>query len=139
VAFVTIGFVLMAVGMTALYAPYYSSFSLQNLIGSFFLIGGGMFVADAFWSRHEGRFVPEFSLGLLYFISENLLISAIAPGIELDMGADKWDRLSEHRRCSLGGTAWHTPGRCNGGDRSELQRAGNHNVCPRHAEDAGNA
>ncbi len=64
----TIGLALMAVGMAALYAPYYSSFSLQNLIGSFFLIGGGMLVVDAFWSRHEGRFVPEFLLGLLYLI-----------------------------------------------------------------------
>ncbi|MGA3113806.1 MAG: HdeD family acid-resistance protein [Syntrophobacteraceae bacterium] len=65
---VTIGFVMFTLGMTALYAPYYSSFSLQNLIGSFFLISGGMFVADAFSSRHEGRFVPEFLLGLLYLI-----------------------------------------------------------------------
>ena len=64
----TIGLALMAVGMAALYAPYYSSFSLQNLIGSFFLIGGGMLVVDAFWSRQEGRFVPEFLLGLLYLI-----------------------------------------------------------------------
>ena len=65
---VTVGFGLIAVGMTALYAPYYSSFSLQNLIGSFFLIGGGMFVADAFWARREGRFVPELSIGLLYLL-----------------------------------------------------------------------
>jgi uncharacterized membrane protein HdeD (DUF308 family) len=71
---VTIGFVLIAVGMTALYAPYYSSFSLQNMIGSFFLICGGMFVIDAFWSRQEGRFVPEFLRGLLYLIFAFLIV-----------------------------------------------------------------
>ena len=71
---VTVGFGLIAVGMTALYAPYYSSFSLHNLIGSFFLISGGMFIADAFWSRREGRFEPELLLGLLYLLFAFLII-----------------------------------------------------------------
>ncbi len=71
---VAIGFGLIVVGMTALYAPYYSSFSLQNLIGSFFLISGGMFVVNAFWSRREGRFVPELLLGLLYLIFAFLIV-----------------------------------------------------------------
>lgn len=71
---ITIGFVLIAVGMIALYAPYYSSFSLQNMIGSFFLICGGMFIMDAFWSRQEGRFVPEFLRGLLYLIFAFLIV-----------------------------------------------------------------
>ncbi len=71
---VAIGFALIAAGMIALYAPYYSSFSLQNLIGSFFLISGGMFVVDAFGSRREGRFVPEALLGLLYLIFAFLIV-----------------------------------------------------------------
>ena len=71
---VTIGLALIAVGMIALYAPYYSSFSLQNLIGSFFLISGGIFVADALGSRREGRFVPELLLGLLYLIFAFLMV-----------------------------------------------------------------
>lgn len=74
-----VGFVLITVGMTALYAPYYSSFSLQNLIGFFFLISGGLFAADAFWSRREGRFVPEFLLGFLSLIFA-LLIVVFASG-----------------------------------------------------------
>ncbi len=76
---VTIGFALIAVGMTALYAPYYSGFSLQDLIGSFFLIGGGMFVADAYMCRREGRFVPELLAGLLYLIFA-VLIGVYAAG-----------------------------------------------------------
>ncbi len=63
---VAIGLGLIVIGMTALYAPYYSTFSLQDLIGSFFLISGGMFIADAFKSRQEGRFLPEFLIALLY-------------------------------------------------------------------------
>ena len=71
---VTIGAALIAVGMTALYAPYYSSFSLQNLIGSFFLISGAMFIADAFGCRREGRFVAELLLGLFYLIFAFLIV-----------------------------------------------------------------
>ncbi len=63
-----IGFGLMVVGMTALYSPYYAHFLLQYQICSFFLICGGMFVAHAFWSRGEGRFVPEVSIGISYLI-----------------------------------------------------------------------
>jgi uncharacterized membrane protein HdeD (DUF308 family) len=73
---VTIGCALIVVGLIAIYAPYYSSFSLQNLIGSFFLISGGMFVADAFGSRREGRFIPEFLLGFLYLIFAFLAVYA---------------------------------------------------------------
>ena len=65
---VAIGFGLIAIGMTGIYAPYYSGFSLQSLIGSFFLLSGGMFVADAVKSRHEGRFVPELLIALLYLL-----------------------------------------------------------------------
>jgi len=71
---VAVGLGLIVVGITALYAPYYSGFSLQNLIGSFFLISGGMLIADAFWSRREGRFVAEFLLGLLYLIFAFLIV-----------------------------------------------------------------
>ena len=65
---VTIGLALMAIGIIAVYAPYYSGFSLQNLIGFLFLISGGMFVLDSLGSRRDGRFIPEFLLGLLYLI-----------------------------------------------------------------------
>ena len=63
-----IGAGLIVIGLTAIYAPFYSGFSLQNLIGSFFLLAGGMFMADAFGSRHEGRFVPEFMMASLYLL-----------------------------------------------------------------------
>ncbi len=63
-----IGFGLIVIGMIALYAPYYSSFSKQYLICSFLLISGAMFVAHAFWARREGRFAPEVSIGFLYLL-----------------------------------------------------------------------
>ena len=65
---VAIGFGLIFIGLTAVCAPYYSSFSLQSLIGSFFLLSGAMFMADAFGSRQEGRFVPEFLIAALYIL-----------------------------------------------------------------------
>ncbi len=65
---VAIGLGLMVVGMIALYAPYYSAFSLQSLIGSFLLIGAGMFVTDALESRREGGFVPQLLIGSLYLL-----------------------------------------------------------------------
>jgi uncharacterized membrane protein HdeD (DUF308 family) len=157
----TIGLALMTVGMAALYAPYYSGFSLQNLIGSFFLISGGMLVVDAFWSRHEGRFVPEFLLGLLYLIfvlpiavyaagearalTLFLSIFSVLEGIlkiflSLRLRRESnWTWGLTSGIVSAGGAARRTPGRRDGGDRSELQRAGHHNDCTRHAEDAGNA
>jgi uncharacterized membrane protein HdeD (DUF308 family) len=65
---VAIGFGLISLGMLALYAPFYSTFALPDLIGSFLLIGGGMFVAHAIRSLREGRFIPEFLLGFLYLL-----------------------------------------------------------------------
>ena len=65
-----VGFVLIAVGMTALYAPYYSSFSLQNLIGFFFPDQRRACLPRMlFWSRREGQICsPQFLRGLLYLI-----------------------------------------------------------------------
>ena len=63
-----IGFGLLSLGMLAFYAPFYSGFSLQGLIGSFFLIAGGMFIAHAIRSLREARFVPEFLIGFLYLL-----------------------------------------------------------------------
>ena len=70
---VTIGFVLIAVGMIALYAPYYSSFSLQNLIGSFFLIAEAC-LSWMLFGRDGKGIVPEFLRGLLYLIFAFLIV-----------------------------------------------------------------
>ncbi len=65
---VVIGFGLIVIGLTAIYAPYYSGFTLQSIIGSSFLISGAMFMADAYKSRQEGRFVPESLMAILYIV-----------------------------------------------------------------------
>ena len=65
---------LIAIGFTAMYAPFYSSFAIQNIVGGSFLAAGAMFAAHAYWSRKWGRFIPEFSLGALYLICALLLV-----------------------------------------------------------------
>lgn len=69
-----IGLGLILTGMTALYAPYYSNFSLRSLIGSFFLVSGALFIAHAFWSPPELRFAQEFLIGLLYLLFAMLIL-----------------------------------------------------------------
>jgi uncharacterized membrane protein HdeD (DUF308 family) len=76
-----VGLGLIVIGLSALYAPYYLTFSLQDSIGIFFLINGGMFIADAFKSRQDGRFVPEFFIALLY-LSFAVLVLAAAEKVE---------------------------------------------------------
>ncbi len=65
---------LIAIGFSAMYAPFYSSFALQNIVGGSFLAAGAMFAAHAFWSRKWGRFVAEVSLGILYLVGALLLL-----------------------------------------------------------------
>ncbi len=71
-----VGFILVVVGMIALYAPYYSTFSLQGLIGSFLLIGAALFFADAFESRREGGFISQLLIGSLYLLLSVMIYAA---------------------------------------------------------------
>jgi uncharacterized membrane protein HdeD (DUF308 family) len=79
---VVVGLGLIVIGFSALYAPYYLTFSLQESIGIFFLVNGGMFIADAFKARQDGRFVSELFIALLY-ISFAILVLAAAGKVEI--------------------------------------------------------
>lgn len=84
-----IAIVLILLGLTALYAPFYSSFGPGRIFGFLILTGGAMFVAHAVRSRRWGGFSAEFLLGALY-IATGLLVFfhplELVPSLTLFLG-----------------------------------------------------
>lgn len=66
---------LIVIGFTDMYAPFYSSFSIENITGASYLIASAMFIAHAFESRKWGRFDAEITLGSLYIVCAVLLLA----------------------------------------------------------------
>lgn len=84
-----IAIALILLGLTALYAPFYSSFGPGRIFGLLFLAGGAMFVVHAVRSRRWGGFSAEFLLGVLYIATGILVFFhplELVPSLTLFLG-----------------------------------------------------
>ncbi len=70
-----IGVGLALLGFTAAYAPFWTSFSIDNIIGGLYVAAGAMFIAHTLRSVIKESFFAERIFGLLYLGAGILLLA----------------------------------------------------------------
>lgn len=70
-----IGVGLALLGFTAAYAPFWTSFSVNNIIGSLYVASGAMFIAHTLRSLVRKSLFAEWIFGLLYLAAGILLLA----------------------------------------------------------------
>ncbi len=71
---------LIVLGLLSMYAPYYSSFRIENIIGGIFLVSGLMFATHAFRTWKSRKLVAEMLIGILYLVFGALLLANLTEG-----------------------------------------------------------
>jgi uncharacterized membrane protein HdeD (DUF308 family) len=79
--FLALGIGLIILGTIAIFVPLVATFTIENVIGLLFIIGGIMHIVHAFRWRTSGSFLLDFIPGALYLVFGILLLAYPLTGV----------------------------------------------------------